>query len=220
MSTNNIRILSIILLFAAASMACQMLRQLNEGRQTAQAVITEVRGLATEGRELLSTAQTFATENPEAVQTARSFTTTQGPALLSTAKAFVTDNPGAVETGRALLTEIPGFFGTEASRTDIIAGSTSSIHPDIPVLPGSQRYDYYESEPAIFYVALFQPEETANFYRSEMPVYDWLLDPDSSFDTQSAIVLAFRKPGQQAQVIIAQMPGEEKSVVTINLTDQ
>lgn len=201
-------------------MACQMLSQVNEGRQTAQAVITEVRGLATEGRGLLSTAQTFATENPEVVQTARSFSTTQGPALLSTAKAFVTENPAAVETGRALITEIPAFLGTEISRTDIIAGSTSSIHPDIPVLPEAQRRDYYESEPAIFYVALFQPEETANFYRSEMPVHDWLLDPDSSFNTQSAIVLAFSKPGERAQVIIAQMPGKEESVVTINLTDQ
>lgn len=197
-----------------------MFDRINEGWQSAQSVMTEVRGLATEGRELLGTAQKFATDNPQAVQTVRSFTTTQGPGLIASAQAFITENPAAVETGRALITQIPGKIGTEIPRPQIIGGSTSSLHADVPVLPEDQREDYYESDPAIFYVANLAPEDTAVFYSSEMPVYDWLLDPDSSFDVETAIVLFFTKQGRRAQVIIAPVPGEVKSVVIINLTDQ
>lgn len=208
-----------ILLFAllsAAAMACTTLNQVNQTRQTAQAVVTEVKGLATQGGSLLNTAQAFATQNPSLVETARSFTTTQGPSMLATAQAFATEHPEAAATAQALITQLPGILSTGMDST-VIAGSTSPANPDIPIVPENQRSDYREAQHFINYNSNLTIQELTDYYKSEMPVYDWLLDPSKSNMQEASSIMVFTKGSQRADVIIIPFQNNQNNI-TITVT--
>jgi hypothetical protein len=206
----------LFVLLSAAAMACTTLNRVNQTRQTAQAVVTEVKGFATQGSSLLNTAQAFATQNPSLVETARSFTTTQGPSMLATAQAFATQHPEAAATAQALITQLPGILATGMDST-VIAGSTSIANPDIPVVPENQRSDYRENQNFINYSSSMTLQELTDFYKSEMPVYDWLLDPSKSLEQDVSAILIFTKGSKRADVII--IPVQDNQVnVTITIT--
>lgn len=203
-----------ILILLVSGLACNSLNRANEARQTAQAVITGVQGLATDIGPMVSTAQAYATQNPGLVETARSFTTTQGPAMLATAQAFATQNPEAFATGQAMLTELPGIIATGLDAT-VVAGSTSPANPDIPVLPENQRASYMEYEKFVNYQANVSLAEMINYYKSEMPVYDWLLDPGNSNELEQSAYLIFTKGDRTAQVTLIQTDSSQPTLVTI-----
>lgn len=204
-----------IILFAAASLACGVFNQANQARQTAQAVVTSVQGLATQGSGLVNTAEAFATQNPGMVETARSFTTTQGPALMATAQAFATENPSAAQTAQALITMVPGLLET-GIRSTMIAGATSPANPDIPILPANQRSNYTESANFVTYITTASLKDVKDFYLSEMPVYDWLYDPGASTEQQISTILVFNKGDRKAQVVLIPLPGDSGCSVTIS----
>jgi hypothetical protein len=202
MINRNLKIwIRLFVLMSLGAMACTTLNRVNQTRETAQAVVTEVKGLATQGSSLVNTAQAFATQNPSLVETARSFTTTQGPSMLATAQAFATQHPEAAATAQALITQLPGILATGMDST-VIAGSTSPANPTIPIVPENQRSDYREAKNFVNYNSSLSIQELTDFYKSEMPVYDWLLDPSKSLEQEASSILVFTKGTQRADVII------------------
>src|SRR5512135_3506151 len=125
-------------ILAIASLSCNTLNQIGRTSATAQAVITQVKGIATQGESLVNTAQAFATrEFPGLLDTAEAYAT-QNPGLVSTAQAFITQEaPRLMFTAQAWATEHPQLGATgNALMTRAVSGEATPQLPEgIPVLP-------------------------------------------------------------------------------------
>jgi len=138
MQRQTFRLIWVICVLVAASLACSLVTGIGErvggAKQTAQGVATDIqagreilstgRAVATQvlGSGLAKTAQAFVTEQgPGLMATAQTFATEQGPSLMATAQAFATEQgPSIAGTAEALITQQgPGLQQTlEAFTTE------------------------------------------------------------------------------------------------------
>lgn len=235
MENRTFRYIWIISILIGASLACSTLNQVNYARQTAQAVVTEVKGIATqgapllqtaqafatvEGSQFLGTAQAFATQNPGLVDTAQAFVTEQGPGLIATAQAFITqEGPGALATAQAFATQHPDLAATGwALATQAASGSEATQKPpDIPILPSDQISNLYTTRETVTYFTSQSFTQVVDFYKTEMKNNGWSRVAEGSVQTANVAVLNFTKLNRTASVVINNNPGSSQVTVIISI---
>ncbi len=235
MEKKTFRYLLIASLLIAASLACNTLNQVNTARETAQAVITQAQGIATqgaplletakafatvEGSQFLGTAQAFATQNPGLVDTAQAFITQQGPGLVATAQAFVTqEGPGALSTAQAFATEHPDLAATGwALATQAASGSEATqAPPDIPILPSSEISNLYTTRETVSYFTSQSFNQVVTFYLNEMKANGWSAVAEGSLETANVAIQKYAKLNRTATVLINDVSANNQVSVTISV---
>lgn len=221
MKTSWFRYGLMVSIFAGASLACNLLsgiNQANQARETVQSIASQARGFITENADLISTAQTFATqEGGSFMETARAFATEEGPGLLETAKAFATnDAPQMLETAKALATEHPELM--ETAQAFATQGLPSGEAPaDIPIIDGDQASDYFASENVVSYSTAVDFQAVVEFYKDEMPANGWERTTEGSDESGSPVLMMFSKPDRTASVVITESPIENKTIVLVTI---
>lgn len=207
-------------ILAIAGLSCNTINQIGRTSATAQAVITQVKGIATQGESLVNTAQAFATrefpglwdtaaayatQNPGLVSTAQAFITQEAPKLASTAQAWATQNPQLRATGNALMTRAAG--GEEAPQ----------IPEGIPVLPADQIKNLYASPGYVSYFTTRDFKDVVNYYKGAMVANGWEIVPKGTVETDSVSVLNYKMPNRAASVVISQDLVGKRTAVVITL---
>jgi hypothetical protein len=179
----------VAVLVATTTLACGLFANVREkvstAKGTAQAFVTEVKGLATEGQELVGTAQAFATENP---------------GLLQTAEAFITEQPGVLETAQA--------FATQGVSAD-------QIPEDIPLPPEDQINNYYGTSSMASFSTDLDFQSVLDFYKTEMVANGWEYEESSSYESEGNAVLTYSRSDRTATAIISNISGTTTVLITV-----
>jgi predicted small secreted protein len=229
----------LIALVFGATLACNMLsglgRDINQAKQTGQAVITDIQALATqgapmietvqafatnEGGSLLKTAQAVATENPGLLQTAKAFATEGLPELRETFGAALTDNPEAIETLKAFATDRPDLMATLGAMATRYAGggaNPENIPDDIPLVDQATIADLYAAEGIITYSTTLDFKTVLAFYKEQMPANGWEINDSGTFESGSSAMLGFEKPDRTANLILTGEASDGKVSVVIQI---
>ncbi len=222
MRTKTFRYALIITVLVLGSLACNLLNvggQIQQIQGTAQAAVTEFRGLATEGRKLVGTAEAYATQNPGFIETAQAGVqevVTQVPGLLSTGQAVVTEHPGAIETLQALTTEKPGAVETAQSSS---GSSFSQVPADIPMPQQSQVQDLTVVGSVIYYNSTESFQNLVDLYTTQLPQNGWTKGNDV-LNTSQAVSYIYTKGNKTANVSITYNPTSKSTAVVIAVTGQ
>jgi uncharacterized protein YoxC len=182
--------ISLLLLLLLLSLACSLTEvgsRANEVKETAESVVTDAVGLATEGAPLIETVQSIATDIPE---------------LKVTAEALITENPEVVGTLQAIATE--GLDMGEAPS-------------DIPVVDEATITNFYGSDAFVSYTTNQGFQAVVDFYKYEMPANGWEADPDLTFEIKNTATLTWNQVDRQAIVIISFNPLDDSVFVAITI---
>jgi hypothetical protein len=183
--------ISLLLLLLLLSLACSSLTgvssRANEVKETAEAVVTDAVGFATEGAPLVETVQSIATDIP---------------GLKVTAEALITENPEVVGTLQAIATE--GLDMGEAPN-------------DIPVVDEATITNFFGSDAFVSYTTSQGFQAVVDFYKYEMPANGWEADPDLTFEIKNTATLTWNQVDRQAIVIITFNPLDDSVFVAITI---
>ena len=182
------------------SISCSTINRINKAKQTVQAIASQAQGLATEGSDLLKTA-----EASGPLQTAQAYATQEIPGLLKTAEAFATSHPDLIETGWAVATQVA-------------QGASPNEPPsDIPILPQEQIDHLYGTREMVSYFTKIPILKVVEFYKTEMLNNGWESISNGTSVTQSIAVLNYEKIDQTAQIVITLNPIENNTSVLITI---
>lgn len=200
MQKETYKYLWLVSILIIISISCSTFTKINTAKQTVQSIASQAQGFATEGSDLLKTA-----EASGALQTAQAFTTQEIPGLLKTAEAFATSNPDLVKTGWAVATLVA-------------QGATSNEPPsDIPILPQEQIDHFYGTREMVSYFTKTPFQKVVEFYKTEMLNNGWASISNGTSVNQSIAVLNYEKTSQTAQVVITLNPIENNTSVLITI---
>ncbi|HLA96943.1 MAG TPA: hypothetical protein VJL34_00700 [Anaerolineales bacterium] len=220
MNRRIVRSIGMIVMLLSVSLACNLGSQLDQARQTAQSVATEVqqgrdflatsRAIATVvgGSGLIQTAQALATEVGDTglLETAQAYATEQGPALLATAQALATQQgPGLRETAQALATRAALTLGDKPD--------------DIPVVEG-ERQNYIASSQLVSYFTPLEFQQVVDFYRAQMPVNGWSPIEQGAVLTENTATLNYVKGERLVSITLTVNPLDNHTIVVITLQGQ
>lgn len=185
------RIMLVICLLVAASLACQLVNNIRQGVEmvsTGQAIATDFGGLATQiiPGGVAETAQAMITQVEESgiVETAQSAITEQAPTL----QAFVTE----------------------------VYTDPEKAPPDIPVMEG-EKTAFIGTPTTVSYFINTETAQVVDFYKREMPLQGWTFLEADSTESDLNTELQFQKGGRKAVVLITEVPfvGQTTIVITI-----
>lgn len=221
------------------TMACSLVSgigdRLSETKEKAQSVATQVQ----EGRDLLGTAQTIATEvgnsglistaqalatevgDSGLLETAQTFTTEQGPRLIGTVQSIATqEGQNLVETAQALATqEGPRIKATAQAIATKAAQTFGEAPPDIPVI-GGDKENFIGSPELVSYITPLPIDQTLEFYIREMPGVGWSASPDDWFESENLAVLNYIKADRLVSITLSTLPFGDQTVVMITIQQQ
>ena len=192
MNTKFLCLICVISILVTSSLACGTFRKLSSAKRTAQALVTEVKGIATEIKQsgAMETAKAFSKEFPD---------------LLKTAEAFATQNPNLIATGQ--------FLATEAVQNP----SQNEPPSDIPLLPQNEMLNYYGTREMVTFMTRNPFLEVLDFYKREMNKQDWQAIQDGIQAFSDIAVLNYEKGGKLCQIVININPADSKTVVLITV---
>jgi hypothetical protein len=174
-------------------------QDIEQGIGTAQAVITQAQGLATEVGPYLQTAQAYATQNPGLLETVQALATQNAP-MLSTLQAVATEKPGLVQTVQAAITaNLP----------------SGEVPADIPVV--DQPENLYASEHLVTYSTTRTFQEVLTFYQIEMSAFGWEADPSASHTLPVAAMLVYKQVNRTATINVTVNPTNQTTFVVISI---
>lgn len=212
--------LGLILLLLLASLACNLVSQIDQARENVQSIATEVqqgrdflatsRAIATAvgGSGLVQTAQAMATEFEDSgfLETAQAYATEQGPALIATAQALATEQgPGFRETAQALATRA--------------ALALEKAPEDIPVVEG-ERQNIIASSQLVSYFTPLGLQQVVDFYRTQMPVNGWAASEQGTVVTENTATLNYTKDDRFALVNLTVNPLDNQTIVVITIQNK
>jgi hypothetical protein len=194
--------LSVLILSA---LACSLFSGISQGQE----ILTTAQSLATEidGGEIIATVEALATGiNPgELVETVQAAATGFNPDdLLATANAVGT--AAAAQGGDPLAT-------AQALATEADLGSGEPPE-DIPIIDG-EIDDLFTSDFSVSYGTSLEFSEVVQFYQDEMPANGWDEDTDASVLSEIAAFIVFNKIDRTAVVTITAIPGLDQTLVQI-----
>jgi hypothetical protein len=194
----------VVLILIGSTLACSISgisKQTRSVEQTAQAIKTDVGGIASAGGSLLSTAQAVQTQHPGVLETVKAFTT-QGAPLISTIQAVATNNPGLVQTAQTIIEqEIP----------------TGEAPIDIPIYNPDQAQNYFGSNQYIFYITPNEYAKILDFYKTQMLNNGWQYLESDSHEYANAAQLNYFKDNRIATINLSINPLNSTTVVVISI---
>ncbi len=194
--------LSILIMSA---LACSFFSGISQGQE----ILTTAQSLATEidGGEIIATVEALATSiNPgELLETVQAAATGFNPDdMLATANAIGT--VAADQGGDPLAT-------AQALATQANLGSGDPPE-DIPILDG-EIDNLFTSDFSVSYGTSVEFAEVVQFYQDEMPANGWDEDTDARVLTEIAAVIVYNKIDRSAVVTISAIPGLNQTLVQI-----
>jgi uncharacterized protein YoxC len=199
--------LIIVFVILATTLACSLSgigQKAQEAQQTAQALGTQVEGLATEGGSLIDTVQAVATEHPGILETVKAIAT-QGAPILETIQAVATNNPGLIQTAKAIVTQGLG---------------TGEPPSDIPIFNRDQAQNFFGTGQYITYFSTSDYPQILNFYKTEMPNNGWQYLQGASNEYANAAILHYSKDNRTAIVNLSLNPLNNTTVIMITIITQ
>ena len=234
--TRQLWILASILTF---TMACSLVSGIGDGytetKETAQSVATKVQ----QGRDLLGTAQSIATDVGNSgllataqalatevgesgfLETAQAFATEQGPKMIATVQSIATEEgPSLIETAQAIATqEGPRMKETAQAIATKAATIFGEAPPDIPVI-GGDKENFIGSQEMVSYIIPLPLDQTTEFYKREMPAIGWIELQDGWFESDNLAVLNYTKPDRIVSITLSTIPVGDQTIVMITIQPQ
>ena len=197
-------LISVVLITTLACTIPGITEQVSEVQQTAQSIVTQAQGFATQAAPLIQTAQTIATNSPDLLETAQAFATQNAP-IVSTLQAAATENPDLFSTLQAAITQNLGV---------------GNAPMDIPVLEANQISNLITNESLVTYSTSVSYQEVLAFYQTQMINYGWEAVPASSYQLENVAVLMYQKIDRQATVSIAFTSLNNSTTIIISIQER
>jgi hypothetical protein len=192
---------TLMLITLACSVLSNVSQQIGEIEGTAQSVITQARGMATQAGPFLLTVQALSTQNPGILETVQAIATQSAP-MLSTLQAVATDNPGLMQTVQAAITQNLG---------------SGSAPEDIALVEQSLMQNFFGSEQLVTYTTSLVYVDVLSFYKTQMNAKGWEAVASSTYELSNAAILTFNKTDRSATVSLTINPIDHSTVVIISI---
>lgn len=170
-----------------------------------------------QGRELLNTAQSVATEiqGNEMVQTLRAVATEEGPRAAATLRAFATDElPGLQATAESLAsTQGPSLLATARAAATRVASSVGEIPADIPLMEDATGL--FSTSSLVSYQSPTPLLQVEAFYKEAMPLYGWAELSKEEMAAEGSSLLFYSKDTRRANIILTTNPVDQSTVVLV-----
>lgn len=236
MYPNNAKKYLIVAFLVSFTLSCNLVNRIGDrftdSQETVQSVATQIQ----DGRDLLGTAQSIATDvgnnglvaTAQALATevgesgflgtAQAFATEQGSLLLSTVESIATQEaPGLIETAQALATQkAPSIKATAQAIATKAAQTFGEAPPDIPVL-GGDKENFIGSPELVSYITPLPIDQTLEFYLREMPSLGWNEIPEDSFESENLVVLNYIKADRTVAITLSTTPIGNQTIVLVTI---
>ena len=180
MNIRLFRTLWVVLIVLSITLACNLFSRttgkIAGAKNTAQAFVTEVKGIATEGSKIIGTVQAVATDIPE---------------FIDTVEAYATEKPGLVETAKAVATE--GL-------------SLGNPPEDIPLPPTDKVGNFVGTESVVSFNTDLGYQYVKDFYKTEMIANGWEEVENGALELRESTILKYEKANRVAIISIFNNP--------------
>ncbi|MGD2157258.1 MAG: hypothetical protein PVG32_10320 [Anaerolineales bacterium] len=190
----------VLVTFSFLAIACGLLggigEQVGEVEETAKAVVTQAKGLATQVDQVgvAKTAQAVATEFAG-----------EGDQILSTANALATQ----------MLAEGGELQATAQAIATQGLDSLGEVPQDIPLI--EDREQFVVTQSVVSYLTPLDFDQVRDFYKSEMLTNGWSPILLTTIETENLTVLNFEKDDRETTVTLSTNPVNQNTAVVIVL---
>jgi len=221
MRKNHIKLIWVLTALIGLSLACQSISAIREDYDQARGTVGSI---ATQAQQVITQVQGIATQIDEsdALATGRALATEHGPAVISTGQALATQvaDEGYLKTAEALVTQ-----GSSELIPTIQAFATESLFPgpppeDIPIFPGGDVTDLFTNQSVVSYYVDASLPDVVDFYKTTMPIFEWLEVSDDDEVMEGGALLKFFKPDRIATVTLTSNPVTDQTIVLITIRSQ